>query len=161
MPLEFDVFNLVIKSENKIKYFPEFSNKNTLSFKKGNRKIYIVCKDKEVLYVGMSKTSVSQRFHSAFRSFSKFKAEGIAQAGYKGYKWIEKIKKAEVYVAIFDESYNDDEMDEFVKAVEGEIAFLIRQKTGKWPLHQNEIHFSNQDGALGVAMDILTKFELN
>ncbi|TDE05820.1 hypothetical protein [Flavobacterium sandaracinum] len=56
---------------------------------------------------------------------------------------------------IFDET--SDEERSFVEAVEGELVYLVRQKTGKWPLFQNEIHFNNCDGALEVAEDVLGK----
>ena len=33
---------------------------------------------------------------------------------------------------------------EQIENIEAELAFLIRTKTGKWPLNQNEIHFNNK-----------------
>jgi hypothetical protein len=30
-----------------------------------------------------------------------------------------------------------------IESIEAELVFLIRQKTGLWPLTQNEIHFNN------------------
>jgi hypothetical protein len=31
-----------------------------------------------------------------------------------------------------------------IENTEAELVFLIRQKTGRLPLHQNEIHFNNE-----------------
>ena len=31
----------------------------------------------------------------------------------------------------------------FVESVEAELVYLVRNKTGKWPKNQNEIHFNN------------------
>ncbi len=63
-----------------------------------------------------------------------------------------------VHVFVFVESY--DENRKAIEAIEGEIVYLIRHKTNKWPEYQNEIHFSNVPGAVGVAEDIISYLTL-
>jgi hypothetical protein len=33
----------------------------------------------------------------------------------------------------------------FVEGIEAELVYLVRSKTGRWPLFQNEIHFNNDN----------------
>lgn len=56
-------------------------------------------------------------------------------------------------VATFSENY--DIKRDVIEAIEGELVYLIRNKFGYWPKFQNEIHFSNCDGAKEIAMEIL------
>jgi hypothetical protein len=44
----------------------------------------------------------------------------------------------------------------FIETIEAEIVYEIREKTGKWPKYQNEIHFHTQ-----LAQDELIKKEIN
>ncbi len=44
----------------------------------------------------------------------------------------------------------------FKKAFEGELVYLIRRETGKWPHFQNEIHFSNiSERSVDIAIKIM------
>jgi hypothetical protein len=43
----------------------------------------------------------------------------------------------------------------FIETIEAEIVYAIREKTGKWPKYQNEIHFHTQ-----LAQDELIKKEI-
>lgn len=43
---------------------------------------------------------------------------------------------------------------EAIEAIEGGLVFLIRQRTGAWPRHQNEIHFTNSAAAKKIALRI-------
>jgi hypothetical protein len=44
----------------------------------------------------------------------------------------------------------------FIETIEAEIVYAIREKTGKWPKYQNEIHFHTQ-----LAQDESIKKEIN
>jgi hypothetical protein len=44
----------------------------------------------------------------------------------------------------------------FIETIEAEIVYAIREKTGKWPKYQNEIHFHTQ-----LAQDESIKNEIN
>jgi len=92
-------------------------------------KIYILKEGEDYLYVGATTQSLTTRFGQGFRANGK--------AGYHGYKW--KVKeKVQLYVWCFD---GLGKMQ--IESIEAEFAFLIRKKTGCWPLAQNEIHFNN------------------
>jgi hypothetical protein len=69
--------------------------------------------------------------------------------GYAGYKW---KNEDEVSITIFTFSsseaalaYTDQRL--FVEAVEAEVVYGIRNRTGRWPEYQNEIHFNNHNTA--------------
>lgn len=126
---------------------------------KERRKLYIISNGAEILYVGEANTSIKVRFQRGSVAYNYYTKNEVARGGYKGYKWLNKIdnpkRELNFLAVIFDESL--DKNRTFVEAVEGELVYLIRQKTGKWPLFQNEIHFSNCDGALEVALEVLEK----
>jgi hypothetical protein len=46
-----------------------------------------------------------------------------------------------------------------IEAIEGELVFLIRQRTGDWPRYQNEIHFTNSAAAKKIAVKIYSKIQ--
>lgn len=127
------------------------------SLKADRRKIYIVKDGEDFLYVGEANTSIRTRFQRSFTSYRFFIKNKKARGGYKGYKWIghyaaKKDHLLTIYVTIFDKTHDDNR--KFVEAVEGELVFLIRKSTGKWPHFQNEIHFSNDETAENVAIQI-------
>ncbi len=62
-----------------------------------------------------------------------FSAQG--EHGYHGYKW-----KNQDTVEILIWSFPDS-TQEHVEAIEAELVYFIREKTGKWPKYQMEIHF--------------------
>jgi len=92
-------------------------------------KVYILKENSDYLYVGTTTQSISSRLRYGL------KADG--KAGYHGYKWKTKEK-----VRLFVWRFENLTMHQ-VENVEAELAFLIREKTGKWPIYQNEIHFNN------------------
>jgi predicted GIY-YIG superfamily endonuclease len=92
-------------------------------------KIYILKEDDSYLYIGTTSQSLSARFRQGFNADGK--------NGYHGYKWKEK-EKVQLYVWCFPDL---DKLQ--IENIEAELAFLIRKKTGRWPLAQNEIHFNN------------------
>ena len=94
------------------------------------QKLYVLKDGGEVYYVGMTSQSMSSRLRIGYR------ADG--EHGYHGYKWVGKITKAELLVWCF--THDDSAITE---AIEGELVYLIRSQTGKWPIYQMEIHFHN------------------
>ncbi len=101
------------------------ANKEKLS------KIYILRQGKEILYVGITKTPLSNRIGSGLKATGK--------KGYHDYKWKVLAKKHQSEVIdLFVYLFRDEEKTE---AIEAEVVYLIRNKTGKWPKYQTEIHF--------------------
>ena len=91
-------------------------------------KIYVVKDSNEICYVGVTTQSINARLKLGF-------AEN-GNNGYHGYKWRRVLKEADLLVWAFP-----DKDAGFVEAVEGELVYLIRRDTGKWPKYQMEIHF--------------------
>lgn len=138
----------------------ELSPKKGAALLKERRKLYIVYLDEEVLYVGEAHTSIKTRFQRGCNAFNYYKKNNdIARGGYKGYKWLNKIDNSErnlkVVVATFSVDY--DNRRNHIEAIEGELVYLIRNKFGYWPKFQNEIHFSNCEGAREIAEGILER----
>ncbi|HEX7413077.1 MAG TPA: hypothetical protein VF411_03445, partial [Bacteroidia bacterium] len=112
---------------------------------------HLITKEREYLYIGEADTSIKIRFQRGFCSYRYYKKNNKTRRdGYKGYKWIEadfKNKKLNVFVATFPFiTKTEDKSDRnLLEAVEGELVFLVREKTNKWPLYQNEIHFWNEE----------------
>ena len=96
--------------------------------KPGIQKLYVVKGVKDIFYVGITSQAMSSRFRIGFIDDGHY--------GYHGYKWKDKIKQAEVLVWTFPEKDT-----KYSEAIEGELVYFIREKTGKWPKHQMEIHF--------------------
>lgn len=94
-------------------------------------KIYILKKDREILYVGITKMPLSSRFRYGLTASGK--------NGYHGYAWKALAKKVQSGVIdLFVYVFNSEERTE---AIEAEVVYLTRNKTGKWPRYQTEIHF--------------------
>jgi len=118
----------------------------------GKQKLYVLKNSKELYYVGVTSRPMSARLRIGYRAkgeqgYHGYKWIGkIARAellvwckgeqGYHGYKWIGKIARAELLVWCFTKSRRPH-----VEAIEGELVYLIRNRTGKWPKYQMEIHF--------------------
>ena len=100
----------------------------TLDTKAGPQKLYVLKNSKEIYYVGATSLSMSSRLRIGYR------AKG--EQGYHGYKWIGKISRAELLVWCFTKSDRSN-----AEAIEGELVYLVRNRTGKWPTYQMEIHF--------------------
>jgi len=125
---------------------------------KERRKLYLVYYDKQVLYIGEAHTSIKTRFQRGCNAFNYYKRNNdTARNGYKGYKWLNKElnhnRNLTVTAITFSQEYDDKR--ETIEAIEGELVYLIRNKMGYWPKFQNEIHFSNADGAKGIAEEIM------
>lgn len=67
------------------------------------------------------------------RLWKGFNAKG--EHGYYGYKWQNKDT-----VALLVWSFPNKTKD-YVEAIEEELVYFIREKTGDWPMYQMEIHF--------------------
>lgn len=125
------------------------------------RKVYIVHSDKEVLYVGEAHTSMKLRMQRGYTAFNYLQKNNKRRNGYGGYKWLDRTENPErtliLSVAIFGKEYDGDEEREIIEAIEGELVYLVRNKTGKWPELQNEIHFHNIENTKETADSILKK----
>ena len=126
--------NLKIGSHKIEKIFDLKTSKELKSFFKPltekKYKLYILKKDNEFLYIGITRQSLRSRLHSGFN------AKG--ENGYHGYKWKD-LKNVELFVWTF-QNYTENQLEN----IEAELTYLIRTKTNNWPLYQNEIHFNNE-----------------
>ena len=155
---------IIEKYALKLLYFEDNTCKTELIPQKGQaffnerRKLYLVYHGIEILYIGEAHTSIKTRFQRGCTAYNFYKRNNdIARGGYKGYKWLNKEHNSErnltLSVVTFPEEYDNNR--EMIEAIEGELVYLIRNKTGNWPRFQNEIHFSNNNEAKGIAEDIL------
>lgn len=161
MKYTFEIYNLQLidAADNTCK--TQLSPKEGQAVLKERRKLYIVFHASQVFYVGEANTSIKIRLQRSCSSHNHYIITGKARGGYKGYKWLNKKDNSErnlkIAVAIFCEDYDPDDKRVFIEAIEGELVHLIKQNTGKWPAFQNEIHFSNCQGAKEIAGEILNK----
>jgi len=94
-------------------------------------KIYILKEGREILYVGITKMPLSSRFRYGLTASGK--------NGYHGYAWKALARKVQSGpIDLFVYVFNSEERTE---AIEAEVVYLIRNKTGKWCRYQTEIHF--------------------
>ncbi len=96
--------------------------------KSGIQKLYVVKDGSDICYVGITSQSMSSRLRGGLVDNGHF--------GYHGYKWKNKLKKAELLIWTFPAKTRDS-----VEAIEAELVYYIREKTGNWPKYQMEIHF--------------------
>ncbi|MBL4585534.1 MAG: hypothetical protein JKX84_00545 [Flavobacteriales bacterium] len=89
-------------------------------------KIYVLTDGSNVQYIGTSKQSIRARL-SAGLNAKKY-----------AYQW-KKLSSVCLSVWCFTELDKTQ-----IENIEAELAFIVRQKTGEWPLGQNEIHFNNE-----------------
>ena len=128
--------SLILKiGDNKIeKIFDLKTSEELKSFFKPltekNYKLYVLKKEQEFLYIGITRQSLRNRLHSGFN------AKG--ENGYHGYKWKD-LKNVKLFVWTF-KNYNEIQLEN----IEAELTYLIRTNTNNWPLYQNEIHFNNK-----------------
>lgn len=97
-----------------------------------HQKLYVVTQGNDFLYVGATSSSIKLRLNQGFKANGK--------GGYHGYKWKHNRDEMEMHIVCFPKD-NNSKLE--VEAIEAELVFLIRQRTGNWPLYQNEIHFNN------------------
>lgn len=97
-------------------------------------KIYILKLGTDIIYIGITKSKLSNRF--------RYGLAAIGANGYHGYKWKELASKGESSdIDLFVYLFKNNEKNENIEAIEGEIAYLVRNKKGDWPKYQTEIHF--------------------
>jgi len=90
-------------------------------------KLYIAKRGQEIYYVGITTQDIRKRLRQGFS------AKG--EHGYYGYKWKDQ-KMVEILIWCFPGSSS-----EHIEAIEAELVYFIREKTGNWPKYQVEIHF--------------------
>lgn len=95
-------------------------------------KLYVIAQGLNIHYVGITNRPMSARINYGL------KAKGAN--GYHGYKWKTAKGDLELFVWCFPKSSGKKFMRE-IETVEAEFAYLVRYKTGNWPISQNEIHF--------------------
>lgn len=86
--------------------------------KAGIKKLYVVKNGGEIYYVGITSQSISSRL--------RYGLKAAGEHGYHGYKWKDKITQAELLIWSFPGS-----TQEHVEAIEAELVYFIREKTGK------------------------------
>ncbi len=115
-----------IKNLKNLEYPDGFASE----FKKSNiAKIYLVKSSNFYQYVGATFQPINKKLTQGLKANGK--------SGYYGYKW-KKLDKVEIIVWTFD-GIDTSQMEN----IEAELVFQIRNKYGKWPESQNEIHFNN------------------
>ena len=103
-----------------VNYFEKPVSNNKLS------KIYVVKHRSDIVYVGTTFQAISSRLRSGLQADGK--------NGYYGYKW-KHLKSVDLFIfCLFEKKLR-------AEAMEAEIVYLIRNKTGEWPKYQTEIHF--------------------
>lgn len=123
-------------NDQKVGHFLEPDNHSQLP------KLYIVKSESEVVYVGQTTQNMRTRLRQGLQAQGK--------TGYHGYMWKD-LPKVELLVWSFP-----DKGEQFAETLEGEIVFLFRKRTGRWPRHQMEIHFHNASAEnIGFAEAIL------
>ena len=113
----------IYRNGHEIKSFVRPDNRSDL------QKLYVVKSNSEIIYIGQTNRNVRDRLRYGL------KAEG--KGGYYGYMW-SNLPKVCILIWCFD-----GKTKEYVETVEGEVVFLVRMRTGKWPSYQMEIHFHN------------------
>ena len=107
-------------------------------------KLYVVKNGKDIYYVGITRQDIRKRLRQGFS------AQG--EHGYHGYKWKDQ-DTADVLIWDFPDS-----SPEHVEAIEAELVYFIRERTGSWPKYQMEIHFHRaSESEMQVAKSILSK----
>jgi len=96
--------------------------------KRGIQKLYVLKNTAEIYYVGITSQPMSSRFWIGYQVNNR--------TGYHGYKWRSQITQAELLVWCFSGDGRNA-----VESIEGELVYLIRNRTGNWPRYQMEIHF--------------------
>jgi len=113
---------LLYPEDKKISTFIKPSTEKELS------KLYVIKHQGKIVYVGITKQSISNRLRHGLKAKGK--------KGYWGYKW-KNLKSVDLYIFTFKKNIAS------IEAIEAEIVYLVRNKTGRWPEFQTEIHFHN------------------
>ena len=91
--------------------------------------LYVIEQRGIILYVGSSKSIGNTLSIGHYRKYP--------------YRWLASRRGASVigHFFSFDEEFGSAKDDEVREAIEGEVVFEVRSRTGRWPLDQVEIHF--------------------
>ncbi len=109
-----------------INHFVHPATKNKLS------KLYVVKYKSRIIYIGIT----SRGFRERLRYGLSAKGDRN-QGGYYGYKW-KHLDEVEILLWFFPGQKFSN-----IEGIEGELVYLVRNNTGKWPDYQMEIHFHN------------------
>lgn len=90
-------------------------------------KIYAVTRGKDVIYVGYTTQPTATRLRQGLVA--------SGEHGYYGYAWKD---WGQVGLTVW---FFPGEPAERIEAIEAELVYLIRHRTGQWPEAQTEIHF--------------------
>ena len=93
-------------------------------------KLYVVVSNGELIYVGVTKRPIRERFRSGWN------AKG--RGGYYGYAFRHTHTTADLFVWCHEDAHNRSSLE--METVEAEVVFLVRSD-GQWPRGQTEIHF--------------------
>src|SRR5262245_12991656 len=90
--------------------------------------LYVISCDNSVVYVGSSKDAGRTLASGHLRNYP--------------YKWLKSHCSRELKANLFsfDCAFDDLRLEHVREAIEGEVVFEIRRRTGRWPEAQNEIH---------------------
>lgn len=148
-----DIYKAIINkvnNRNKLKPFQKneigCSKFSAPSTTKELSKIYVVRnRHNSIVYVGKTCQSISSRLRQGLNP--------PPEKGYHGYPWQEKqIVVIHCFTVL---SFTNDE----IESTEAELVYLIRKETGRWPLYQAEIHFSNNEKAESMAERIFGELQ--
>ena len=148
-------FQLKIGSNNEKRYVEDkYLNKEVLKkfshpFTGSHSKIYIVKYEDEIIYVGYTIDSISDRLRTGLAPYNKIVTDPeIIQRKnpYAGYKW-RHLDKVDYFVWVFEniELPVTTEMKYLFENIEAEIVFKLKAQ-GSWPKYQSEIHFYSEIG---------------
>ena len=117
-------------------------------------KLYIIKKNNEILYVGATVQSISTRL--------RYGLKAAGEQGYYGYQWKNRTEELQLLIWCFENLIYEDEKEykeniKKIEAIEAEVVFLYRQKRGKWPEAQTEIHFHNDEESRKIAEEIYNR----
>jgi len=93
-------------------------------------KLYVVSKEGQLLYIGVTSQSMSNRLRGGLT------AKG--EHGYHGYSWGREDHSIQLDIWYLIESANPS-LD--AETIEAETVFLYRMRSEQWPAAQTEIHF--------------------
>jgi hypothetical protein len=93
-------------------------------------KLYAVAVDGELIYVGITKSTMRARLYGGWNAKGK--------NGYHGYAFRHTHTEADLYIWCHEDAVERSSLD--LETVEAEVVFLVR-KAGQWPRGQTEIHF--------------------
>lgn len=126
----FNYYKIIVEKNRKIKYPVNFEKPVTIN---GLLKLYVVTKNKKIVYIGITKQSIKNRL--------RYGENPPIKSGYHGYKWLNHKGGYDLYVYIFERI---KEMVE-IETIEAELVYKVRKEYDQWPEFQTEIHFHKSD----------------